>query len=279
MSGHVDAEVLALYAEGQLSRRRTTRVRAHLSGCPECGATLAALAEVSTQLSYVSAAAMPTAVAARLDAALSAESAHRGAAPAPRPPRRPMWSPGALRVLAATGVAVVVAGGVGYALSQLSGSSPAGTAAPASSAVPKPLHRSPVMGAPNMSNPGGHMVKPNRSSPSSPPYARTGTDYRTGTLVAQAQRQLATYTVPGMSGPQLLKPAGIPAQVPTCVSQIAQGRPVRFVDLARYQQRPAIVMVLGRPDTVIAVSYSCAPLHSAPMDRARLPVTSGSPAR
>jgi hypothetical protein len=273
MTGHVDAEVLALYAEGQLSRRRTARMRAHLSGCPECGATLAALAEVSAQLSYVPAPAMPAAVAARLDAALSAEAAHRGAAPAPRPPRRPVWSPGALRILAATGVAVVVAGGVGYALSQFSGS-PAGTAAPASSAVPKPLHRSPVMGGPNMSPGGGHMVKPNTTPPSSPPYARTGTDYRTGTLATQAQRQLATYTVPGMSGPDLLKPTDIPAQAPTCVGQTAQGRPVLFVDLARYQHRPAIVMVLGRPDTVIAVSYSCAPLHSAP-----LRVTSGSPAR
>jgi hypothetical protein len=280
--GHVDAEVLALYAEGQLSRRRTARVRAHLSGCPECGATLAALAEVSTQLSYVPAAAMPAVVAARLDAALSAESAHRGAAPAPRPPRRPMWSPGALRILAATGVAVVLAGGVGYALSQFSGSAPAGSSGPASSTVPKPLHRSPVMGAPNLS-PGGHIVKPSTSPPtsppSSPPYARTGTDYQSGTLAAQAQRQLAAYTVSGMSGPQLLKPASIPAQVPTCVSRTAQGRPVLFVDLARYQHRPAIVMVLGRPDTVIAVSYSCARLHSALMDRARLPVTSGSPAR
>jgi Putative zinc-finger len=271
MRGHVDAEVLALYAEGQLSRRRTVRVRAHLSGCPECGATLAALAEVSAQLSHVPAPAMPAPVAARLDAALSAESAGRAAAPAPAapPPRR---NPGALRILAATGAALVVAGGVGYALTQFSGSAP-NAAVPASSGVPKPQHRSPVMGGPNISSPGGHIVKPNTNSPSSPVYARTGTDYRTGTLATQAQRQLAMYTVPGLSGPRLLEPGNIPGQVSHCVSQLAQRRPV-FVDLARYQHRPAIVIVLGRPERVIAVSYSCAPLHSA-----RLPVTSGSPAR
>jgi Putative zinc-finger len=275
--GHVDVEVLALYAEGQLSRRRTARVRAHLSGCPECGATLAALAEVSTQLSHVPAAAMPAPVAARLDAALSAESAGRTTVPAPRPPRRPMRSPGALRILAAAGVAVVVAGGAGYAISQFSGSTPAGTSGQASPAVPKPQHRSPVMGAPNISNPGGgdmHSGVPGGSGGSGVKFARSGTDYRTGTLAAQAERQLATYTVSGMSGPGELKQASVPTQVNNCVSQIAQNRPVRFVDLARYQQRPAIVLVLSQPAEVIAVSYSCAPLQSA-----RLPVTSGSPAR
>ncbi len=81
MRGHVDAESLALYAEGQLSRGRTARVRAHLSGCPQCATTLAALAEVTIQLSHVPAAPIPSPVAARLDAALSAESAHRAAAP------------------------------------------------------------------------------------------------------------------------------------------------------------------------------------------------------
>ena len=85
MRGHVDAESLALYAEGELSRGRAARVRAHLSGCPDCAATLAALAEVTTQLSHVPAPPMPSAVAARLDAALSAEAAHRAAAPAPAP--------------------------------------------------------------------------------------------------------------------------------------------------------------------------------------------------
>ena len=140
MRGHVDAESLALYAEGELSRGRAARVRAHLSGCPDCAATLAALAEVTTQLSHVPAPPMPSAVAARLDAALSAEAAHRAAAPAPapagapspRPPRRnPIWSPAAVRILAGTAVTLVVAGGVGYAVSQFSGSGGASSAASA----------------------------------------------------------------------------------------------------------------------------------------------------
>ena len=90
MRGHVDAESLALYAEGEFSRGRAARVRAHLSGCPDCAATLAALAEVTTQLSHVPVPPMPSAMAARLDAALSAEAAHRAAAPAPAPAGHPI---------------------------------------------------------------------------------------------------------------------------------------------------------------------------------------------
>ncbi len=268
MRGHVDAESLALYAEGELSRGRTARVRVHLSGCPECGATLAALGEVTTQLSHVPAPPMPPAVAARLDAALSAEVAHRAAAAAPapagappRPPRRnPIWSPVALRVLAAAGATLVVAGGVGYAISQSSvSSSSSGTSGTARSAAPVPRHRT-VQGAPFMS-PGG-AEKPSTGSSSHPVYTRTGTDYQPGTLATQARKKLAGYTVPGISAPGIMRPAQIPAGVHDCVSRIAAGRPVRVVDLARYQQRPAIVIVLGN-DQVIAASYGCTPLHSA----------------
>jgi Putative zinc-finger len=277
MRGHVDAESLALYAEGELSRSRAARVRAHLSGCPDCAATLAALAEVTTQLSYVPAPPMPSAVAARLDAALSAEAAHRAAsapapapagAPSPRPPRRnPIWSPAALRILAGTAVTLVVAGGVGYAVSQFSGSPSSSASAPsrtAKSSAPSSGHR--IHGGPFLS-PG---EQPNTSSPSGTAYAQTGTDYRRGTLAGQAKGELALYGVSGMSGPHQLAPAQVPGQVRTCARQLAHGHPLLFVDQARYQQRPAIVIVLGKPDTAVAATYSCAPLHSA-----RLPVTSG----
>ncbi len=109
------------------------------------------------------------------------------------------------------------------------------------------------------------MVKPNTSSPSGPAYARTGTNYHRGTLAKQAQRQLAEYTVPGMSGPGQVAAARIPAQDRACANQLAGGRPLLLVDLARYQHRPAIVIVVGDPRTAIAVSDSCVRLHSAPL--------------
>lgn len=262
MRGHVEAESLALYAEGQLGRRQTARVRAHLSGCPECAGTVAALADVTTQLSRVPAPPMPSAVMARLDAALSAEAA--APAPAPRPPRRnPLWSPRALRILATTGVTLVVAGGVGYAVSQFGSSGPgtSGAAAPASGTH----HRPTVQAGPNVS-PHSRLRKPNMSpnkpTPSSPRYVRSGTDYQPSTLAAQAKHGLAEYTVAPLSGPGQLTSAQVPVTVRTCVSQTAHGRQVLFVDLARYQQRPAVLIVLGHPDQAVVVNSSCAPLHS-----------------
>ena len=275
MRGHVDAESLALYAEGELSRGRTARVRAHLSGCPDCAATLAALAEVTTELSHVPAPSVPSPVAARLDAALSAEAAHRAAAPVPgtppagpshrRPPRRnPIWSPAAVRILAGTAVTLVVAGGVGYAVSQFSGS---GTASPGSAPSGQSGHHPAAQAEPNISRgaSGGHVMKP-RTGPYIPTgtrWVQTGTDYRPGTLAAQGQKLLAEYDTPGISGPAMRPADTISPDVRNCVSQASHGRTVVVVDQARYRGHPAIVIVLGKPDAaVIAVSPSCAPLQS-----------------
>jgi anti-sigma factor RsiW len=143
MRGHVDAESLALCAEGLLSRRRSERIRSHVASCPECAAAGAGLTEVPALLAQVPPPPLPPAIAARLDAALSAEVTRRAAeeagtapdhaAPArpprpgqdrPRGPRPRLWlrMPASARGLAVAGV-LVAAGGVGYAVSQ-SGSSP-----------------------------------------------------------------------------------------------------------------------------------------------------------
>ena len=155
MRGHVDAESLALCAEGLLGRRRSGRIRSHVARCPECAATQARLTEVPALLAQVPPPPMPPGIAARLDAALSAETARRAAqepgtaqqpgtapddtVPAQRPatmpipgtatpgpgrPRGPrLRLPVSARVLATAGV-LVAAGGVGYAVAQ---SSPSAT--------------------------------------------------------------------------------------------------------------------------------------------------------
>ena len=79
MRGHVDAESLALCAEGQLSRRQSERIRAHVATCPECAAAQARLSEVPALLAQVPPPALPPGIAARLDAALSAETGRRAA--------------------------------------------------------------------------------------------------------------------------------------------------------------------------------------------------------
>jgi anti-sigma factor RsiW len=287
MRGHVDAESLALYAEGLLSRRRAARVRAHLPGCAECTRTAAALGEVTTRLSQVPAPPLPATVSARLDAALSAESARRAASPAPapaspvpagspepRPPRRnPLWSPVALRVLAAAGVTLVVAGGIGYAVSQSgSSSSPSGSSA----APPVTSHRhSPARAVPFLS-PGQSVNQPGISGGSaSTRYVQTGTDFRPATLATQAKRVMAVYGVSGMSGPDVRQPASVSSSVKSCAARVAGQQHAALVDLARYEQHPAIVVVLasaaGTPERVIVVTPSCSHLDSATLTVATQP--------
>ena len=65
--------------EGLLGRRRTARIRAHLSGCSSCAEVDTGLAEVPSLLTLTSVPAMPAEFAARISAALAAEAADRPA--------------------------------------------------------------------------------------------------------------------------------------------------------------------------------------------------------
>jgi hypothetical protein len=79
MRGHVPAEALAMCREGLLGRRRTARIRAHLSGCSRCAEVDAELAQLPTLLTLTSVPPMPAELASRIDAALAAEAAARPA--------------------------------------------------------------------------------------------------------------------------------------------------------------------------------------------------------
>jgi hypothetical protein len=283
MRGHVDAESLALCAEGLLSRRRSGRIRSHVASCPECAAAQARLTEVPALLAHVPPPPLPPGIAARLDAALSAETARRAApdrgavpgqaAPAPpagTPPRHRAGGPRgprlrmpvAARLLAAAGV-LVVAGGVGYAVSQsssspsTSSSSPAGPAAVPSGAA-GPDSPSAASGAgPEIG--GGVQFTVRRS----------GTPYRKTTLAAQARTLLAAPSAglnsPGKGSGGLARRA--PGLALTgCVEKVAGLKAVRagevkLVDQARFEGRPATVIVVqatsAQPGTVYAAGAGC----------------------
>jgi len=66
MRGHIDAEALAMCREGLLGKRRTARIRAHLSGCSSCAEVDTGLAEVPSLLTLTSVPAMPAEFAARI---------------------------------------------------------------------------------------------------------------------------------------------------------------------------------------------------------------------
>jgi hypothetical protein len=282
MRGHVDAESLALCAEGLLSRRRSERIRSHVASCPGCAAAQARLTEVPALLAQVPPPPLPPGIAARLDAALSAETARRAApdpgtvpgpaAPAPpagTPPRhragRPrgprLRMPVAARLVAAAGV-LVVAGGVGYAVSQSSSSpstssSSAGPAA-APSAVAGPHSPSAASGAGPEIGAGAQFT-----------VRHSGTPYRKTTLAAQARTLLATPSA-GLNSPGKGS-GGLSRRAPGlaltgCVEKVAGLKAVRagevkLVDQARFQGRPATVIVVqatsAQPGTVYAAGAGC----------------------
>jgi hypothetical protein len=293
MSGHVDAESLALCAEGLLSGRRSARIRSHVASCPECAAAQARLTEVPALLARVPPPPLPPGIAARLDAALSAEAARRAApdpvteqdrpAPARRPDARPrpagprgprLRLPVAARVLAAAGV-VVIAGGVSYVVAHSSSSSPASSGN--SAAAPAPVSGPDRHSAANAPGAGQGTV-------SQFTVRQSGTSYRTGTFAAQAAGLLDT------SSASLNRPGkvsgGLSRRAPSssligCVDKVAgavavRAGEVKLVDQARYQRRPATVIVVqaaaAQPGVVYVAGPRCSASDADILARAPLPV-------
>jgi hypothetical protein len=280
MRGHVDTESLALCAEGLLSRRQSEQIRAHVARCPECAAAQARLSEVPALLAQVPPPALPPMVAARLDAALSAEAARRAAqapglapdqapdragpvrsrdaVPGPRPPRwRGLRLPVAVRALAVAGV-LVVAGGIGYVVSQSSPSTSAsGSSAPRAAAgtthgaVPSTRART------NLSLPamGGAAFT----------VTHSGTTYHPDTFAAQAAGVLShSSTGPIRPGNQADQSRGSGGTLTGCVTTVVgadRASHVKLVDQARYGGRPATIIVVAatatQPRTVFVVASPC----------------------
>jgi hypothetical protein len=306
MRGHVDAESLALCAEGLLGRRRSGRIRSHVARCPECATTQARLTEVPALLARVPPPPVPPGIAARLDAALSAETARRAAqepgtaqqpgtapddtVPAQRPasmpipgagtprpggPRGPrLRIPVSARVLATAGV-LVAAGGVGYAVAH---SSPSSSPSPGSEAAPsRPSGNAAVRSPGSISSAtgqGGGTVQFT--------VRRSGTTYRKDTFARQAAALLKARSAgllhPGEAiGGQSRHAAH--SALAECVEQVAgtpavEKREVELVDRAHYGGQPATIIVVaasGRPGMVYVAGRRCSASERDILAQARLP--------
>jgi hypothetical protein len=295
MRGHVDAESLALCAEGLLSRRRSERIRSHVASCPGCAAAQARLTEVPALLAQVPPPPLPPGIAARLDAALSAETARRAApdreaVPGPAAPAQPAGTaprhrtgrprgprlrmPVAARLMAAAGV-LAVAGGVGYAVSQ-STSSPstsAGSAAVPSAAAGPDSHSAARRAAPELGVGGGVQFTVRHS----------GTAYRMSTLADQA-RTLLDAPSAGLNSPGKAS-GGLSLRAPSlaltgCVDKVAglnavHAGEVKLVDQAQFQGRPATVIVVratsAQPGMVYAAGPGCSASRADILARAPYP--------
>lgn len=259
---HPGADAIAA-CMGGVRTWRARRVAAHVAACPSCSALGRQVTQVSAVLAAVPPPPLPSGVALRLEAALAAEVAARAASgsalpqagvPVPsgpaavapnavpaepdgQPRRRPPAQPRAWRilrpapVLAALALCLVLGGG-GYLISQAGGTSnvTAGASAGKAAASRPRLSMSPAVGRPAIiSGPTGTAAAPSWKVRS------TNTDYLPATLRAQALSELAS---PGPS------PGSNPSPtIDACVIEVARSHSVDFVDLARYQGRPAIVIV------------------------------------
>jgi Putative zinc-finger len=287
MTRHVSNENLARFRADDLSPARARRVAAHLRDCARCRETSDALAEVPSLLARVEVPPMPAHLAARIETALAAESAHRAAgapsaAGAPERPARPagarrrhrrpvILSAPALRVLAVAGAAVVLVGGGVELLSHATGqSSSSSGASGASGEAPA--------AAPAKHKPGSTMTG-GRSSASRPENGvqyqhdghtasisplRTGTHYRSARLTQQVDGVLGTsraefQTLSPNGGPTITggpNASGAPPNALNgCVSLIAAGRKVLLVDIATFDRKPATIIVTARKGPAAAQAW------------------------
>ncbi|MFA1546345.1 anti-sigma factor [Actinomadura chokoriensis] len=220
---HYDYDILADLAEGLLEDDEAASVNAHLDTCAECRELSADLADVSRILAEAPVPSMPAELAERIDTAIAAESMHNATVVSMEQRRgRRHW-----RILSAAAAAVVVVGGgatVGtMALDGVSGDH--------GKAV------TPAQDNPDQSRPETG-VAPNAAPATAFKVARSGTDYRAGTLGPQVDRLLA-------DAQKVRAASGAPsAQLRGCVNGVTHGLTPALVDNATYEGAPATVIAV-----------------------------------
>jgi hypothetical protein len=298
VSGHANAETLAAFREGLLSRRKAARVSAHLAACSRCAGLDAQLTEVSALLTRSTAPPMPDALTARIEAAIAAEAAARaataadgtaaaaaartggspgdGAARPSRPPGGPGRARLALRVAAVAAAVVVVAGG-GYGVARLLSGNPESSSgaslapAPAFGTGGKAAHIS----SGGLRAPGNHAAA-SAMAPSSS-VVSSGTNYQPDRLNTQVSAVLTQHVKNAAEGTgPVPSPGNVRASTrqPACIAQVTGGARPLLIDHARYQGRPATVIVIpagpGRLQALV-VAGGCTATKSHVLATATLP--------
>jgi anti-sigma factor RsiW len=259
-AAHLDYDTLAELAEGLLPESQAASADAHLAGCAECRTKSAEIADVTRLLADARVPPMPAELASRIDEALAEAAAASGPVVSldSRRGRRRAW------VLSAAAAVVVVVGGgalVGHALLTGSVSSENGTAQSQAvqdrtgSAAARPPRASALQAPAGAAGSGGAYLT-----------TRSGTDYTAAKLGTQVGERLSR--ADGRSAEELA-----PEPLAGCVRRVTGGRMPLIVDVARYEGRPATVIVLpgdasDRLD-VWVVGPACSPSNPAVIKHAR----------
>jgi anti-sigma factor RsiW len=277
---HASADDLAALAAGAVTGRKAKKVAAHLSTCDACTQLSQRLTGVSHLLASVETPPMPEHLTAKIDTALAAESARRLASepateagrrdlPARRhrvrqPGRQPgSWLSGpAVRLLAAAGAMAVIAGG-GYAVATRIG------AASSTAALSAGLPGSHGPAAGNVTY--GPRISYGRAK--SVTAVSAGTDFASSTLDSQVISAVerveqtkhesnqyldsgelnSTAASTGTASTEARPPNassdtidGISAaDLSECVNKVAASQTVLLVELARFEGKPATIIVIA----------------------------------
>ncbi|ASU81733.1 hypothetical protein CDO52_02035 [Nocardiopsis gilva YIM 90087] len=233
----MDAETLALSAEGLLDDDEERAVRDHVAACPRCAEQLSALADVPQILAEVPAPPLPEETAARLDAALRAEVEERrenGAetpCPEPRPaaanvvPLRRRSGPARwLPYLAGAAAAVFVIGG--------------GAAVVRGMMTPDQANHA-FEGAPEAQSDGkSDESRPEAALPYRYQLVESGTEYTASDLATQAEHVLtAQHGAESLSdAPESAPPPLESTDASTCLQKLSRGQEgLAMVDVATFR--------------------------------------------
>ena len=304
MSRHVSAENLASLDLDALKPRKAARIRAHVATCVQCTQLSSQVSAVPSLLASASVSyqAMPESLSIRLNVAIASESAQRlahepaseaGRRDLPdrssrvRPERHGWQLPGlsvlGTRLVAAAGALVIVGAG-GYEIAtNVGGASNNGTAASSSGAAgaPRPA-TSPLSLGPSV-----HYGLPGASKTIR--TVSSNMNFESSKLAAEAITAVAAARVHGGVGFSARGTSGAtsganaPAKVPAtssagsltgCLDRIAGKQTLLLVEMARYDGRPAMIIVTAasanRPAQVWVVAPACSASHPDVLDHLKL---------
>jgi Putative zinc-finger len=294
MNAHPTPEQLAEHAEGALDAADAAALDAHVAGCAACQAVQQDLRGLRTVLASDRPGPMPADVAARIDAALAGLSAarprqqeaaaQRGAPDGPRPVdflrrRRERYRRYTRLATVAAGLVLVVGGSVlGVQLARDPGPTPTSLGGPGGG--------EPVGGLAEDSGPGSESGS--RSAPAAPEAGRvfaapSGRDYGRAGFAGQVSALLRSDRVRSSAkGAGRELPGGGAAgeglvDVSGCAGRLARqaGQPgvaPVAADVATWEGRPAVIIVLPVPGAPASVHAYVVPRDCAAQPAAAVPV-------
>jgi hypothetical protein len=296
MTRHASAEDLALLAEGELRRRKAVRISEHVASCTQCTQVRAELTEVRTVLSGVPYPPLPVTVSVQIESALRVEvnrriaeapatEASRGVLPARGRRQRartvqggwhlPGLSIPATRLVAAAGAVVLVGGGGYLVASNLTSGVPTSSS---SSAAP-PSTSQQMTAGPDVTygSPGSQHTIHSVSSRMNFVPQQLRTEVLAAYHEAQVKGEAGSVSLGGTSAPggpvhgnaasplqtsaAAASGGGAGTRLAGCMRAVADARMVVLLDFAKYQGKPAMIVVLGSTATnqaeVIVTTDGC----------------------